>query len=222
VFRILAATVALTGLGLVATATGAAATSAPAAFASGAIGAAAPLSFDINGPWTDNGSAKPVITAAGDELVIDMSYAHRPTASGHVIDASSIFVTFPDAGPFIGIFLSPTAIRWSNGSVWQKVFTGPTVIDLNDNWTDGLTDQHISQVNGFFAINMSHTHRPNAVGFAVSPTRFQVSFPDDPNTPFATLQQGSDPMLDRITWSNGSHWRREEPPPGNPQCLLLC
>ena len=84
-------------------------------------------------------------------------------------------------------------IRWSNGSVWQKVYTGPTAIDLNDNWTDGLTVSNLP-LNGFFlAIDMSHTHRPNAVGFAVSPTRFQVSFPDDPNTTVRDAQAGQRP-----------------------------
>ena len=48
-----------------------------------------------------------------------------------------------------------------------------------------------------------------------------INFPDDRNTPFATVH--ADP--DFITWSNGSQWRRDPPPPGNPQCLqpgILC
>ena len=124
----------------------------PASHSSGAARPAALLPFDINGPWTDNGSAKPVITTAAGAVVIDMSYAHRPTASGSVLDASSILVNFPDAGPYIGTFVGPAVLRWSNGSIWQKVYTGPTAIDLNDNWTDGLTDQHVSDTNGFIKV----------------------------------------------------------------------
>jgi len=211
--------VGVTGLALVASVAGASAAAAAPAAPSGDAKAAA-LPFNINGPWTDNGSAKPNITAASNVLVIDMSYAHRPSATGAVIDASSILVTFPDAGTFIGTFAAPTVLRWSNGSVWQKVYTGPTVIDLNDNWTDGLTAHHISQVNGFITVNMSADRRPNATGFAVSPSRFLVHFPDDPDTVFATLQA---PGI--ITWSNGSQWRPIPPPPGNPDCLqarVLC
>jgi hypothetical protein len=188
--------------------------------------AAALLPFNIDGPWTDNGSAKPIISSAGGVVLIDMSYAHRPTASGSVLDASSILMTFPDAGPYIGTFLSPTVLRWSNGSIWQKVYTGPTVINVNDNWTDGLTDQQVSAVNGFIAVNMSATHRPNATGFMVGPGLFNVSFPDDRNTTFATIRAGLRPDLDRITWSNGSQWRREIAGQGPPGCLqpgtVLC
>jgi hypothetical protein len=226
--RLVAAAVMLSGLGLVTAAASPGAASPPAARPAAAAVAAAALPFGINGPWTDNGSAKPVITSAGDLLVIDMSYAHRPTASGHVIDASSIYVTFPDAGPYIGTFLGPTVLQWSNGSIWQKVYTAPTVIDLNDNWTNGPTDQHVTQVNGFVTVNMSQLHRPNGTGFFVNSSMFLVSFPDDPNTTYATIQAGpgSDASRDRITWSNGSYWVRLPLPPGNPVCLqqafLLC
>ena len=146
----------LAGGGLVAAATGANA----AAPAPGPTRTSAALAFDINGPWTDDGRSKPVIASAGNVVVIDMSFAHRPTATGAVIDASSIVVTFPDAGTYIGTFGGPTVLRWSNGSTWQKVFTGPTVIDLNDNWSG----QHISQVDGFVKITMSALHRPDATG----------------------------------------------------------
>jgi len=208
----------VTGVALVAPV--AATSAAAAAPARSGTAAGAALAFNVNGPWTDNGSAKPVITAVSNVLVIDMSYAHRPTATGTVIDASSILVTFPDTGAVIGTFVAPTVLQWSNGSVWQKVYTAPMVIDLNDNWTDGLSSHHITQVNGFITVNMSADHRPNATGFAVGPARFLVSFPDDRNTGSATLQ-----APDVITWSNGSQWRPVPPPPPNPQCLqarILC
>lgn len=216
----------LAGIGLVTAATSASAASPPASRSSGAPRTAALLPFDINGPWTDNGSAKPVITTAAGAIVIDMSYAHRPTASGSVLDASSILVTFPDAGPYIGTFVAPGLLRWSNGSLWQKVYAGPTVIDLNDNWTDGLTDQHVSQTNGFITVNMSAVHRPNGTGFLIGPDTFLIDFPDDRNTTFATFRAGFRPDLDSITWSNGSQWHREIDVVGNPGCLqpgiVLC
>jgi hypothetical protein len=209
----------LAGVGLVAATPSASAASPP-----GGTPVTAALAFDVNGHWTDNGTAKPVITSVGSAVVIDMSYAHRPSATGAVIDTRSILVTFPDAGTLIGTFGGPTVLQWSNGSIWQKVYTGPMVIDLNDNWTQGPTDQHISEVGGYIKIEMSALHRPNAPGFAVSPDFFMINFPDDRNTTFGTLVPGNP---DRITWSNGSQWWREPPPapPGNPECLrpgILC
>jgi hypothetical protein len=223
--RMLMIAAMLAAIGLVTTATGASAASPPASHSAGAPRTAALLPFDINGPWTDNGSAKPVISTAGGVVLIDMSYAHRPTASGSVLDASSILVTFPDAGPYIGTFVGPGVLRWSNGSVWQKVYAGPTVIDLNDNWTDGLTDQLVRQTNGFITVNMSAVHRPNGTGFLIGPSTFLIDFPDDHGTTFATFLAGSRRDLDSITWSNGSQWHREIVVVGNPGCLrpgILC
>ena len=68
----------LAGIGLVAAATSASAAPPPASHSSGAARPAVLLPFDINGPWTDNGSAKPVITTAAGAIVIDMSYATAP------------------------------------------------------------------------------------------------------------------------------------------------
>jgi hypothetical protein len=55
---------------------------------------------------------------------------------------------------------------------------------------------------------------------------FLVTFPDDPNTTFATLQAGFLPELDHIVWSNGSQWSRVPPVEGPPVCLqpgmVLC
>lgn len=132
--------------------------------------------------------------------MIDKCYAHRPNAVGTVIDTSSILVTFPDADTCIGTFLTPGYLRWSNGSVWQ-VYVGPTQIDLNATWSDGLRLQHISQVNGYLTVDMSQPHRPNAVGFAVNASTIRVSFPD------AAAYTGTLPTPDIIRWSNGSQWQ---------------
>ena len=207
--------VVLAGLGFALAGVGAA-SAAPSA-PSAAAKLAQALVFDVNGPWTDNGSAKPVFTVVNNTVVIDMSYAHRPNAVGTVIDTSSILVTFPDADTYIGTFLTPSYLRWSNGSVWQKVYTGPTQIDLNETWSDGLRLQHISQVNGFLTVDMSQSHRPNAVGFVVNASTIRVSFPDD------AAYTGTLLTPDIIRWSNGSQWQISvDQSPGNPDCLVLC
>jgi hypothetical protein len=190
-----------------------------AALPATAVKARSALQFDINGPWTDNGSAKPLITSVSSVLVIDMSYARRPNATGSVIDASSILVTFPDADTYIGTFVTPTLLRWSNGSTWRKVYHDPMLFVLQDDWTDGRTTHLIREGNGFITVGMSSVRRPDAPAFAVDPGTFVVSFPDDPNTTSATLHPALTPgAVDAITWSNGSQWRRAPAPPGNPGC----
>jgi hypothetical protein len=184
-----------------------------------AVKATSTLQFDINGPWTDNGSAKPLITSVSNVLVIDMSYARRPNATGSVIDASSILVTFPDADTYIGTFVAPTLLQWSNGSTWRKVYRDPMLFALQDDWTDGRTNHLIREANGFITVGMSSVRRPDAPAFAIDPGTFVVSFPDDPNTNSATLHPALTPeAVDVITWSNGSQWRRAPAPPGNPGC----
>jgi hypothetical protein len=185
-----------------------------------AVKATSALQFDVNGPWTDNGSAKPVITNVGNVLVIDMSYARRPNATGSVIDdVASILVTFPDDNTYIGTFVTPTLLRWSNGSTWRKVYTGGMLFVLEDDWTDGRTNHLVRHENGFITVGMASDHRHDAPAFAIDPGTFAVSFPDDPNTTSATLHPALTPdAADVITWSNGSQWSRAPAPPGNPGC----
>ena len=181
----LATAVVLSGAGLAATAIGASAQPTTASTPSAATVAAAPLLFDINGSWTDVGSAKPVITAANGFLIVDMSYAHRPTAT---------------AGTFTATLQAPNIIRWSNGSTWEKVFTGPTVVNLNgQHWTPGAAFSQ--QDNGFLTVDMSDSHRPTATGFVIDSSTISVTFPDA-GTFTATLQ-----APDTIRWSNGSTWQ---------------
>jgi hypothetical protein len=93
------------------------------------------LAFDVSGTWTDDGHARPVMTVAGSGVFVDMSFAHRPNATGSVLDATRILVTFPDDhNTYLGTFLSPTFLQWSNGSTWQKVYTGPQVFDVAGVW----------------------------------------------------------------------------------------
>src|SRR3982751_643742 len=72
--------------------------------------------FDLNGTYTDGGSARPVISNVNDILTVDMSSQHRPTATGVVITSDTILVTFPDDGTYAAKLQAPGTIRWSNGS----------------------------------------------------------------------------------------------------------
>lgn len=87
----------------------------------GAAAAATPLVFDVNGTFTDGGTARPVISDVNDILTVDMSSQHRPTASGVVITSDTILVTFPDDATYSAKLQAPDLIRWSNGSTWQKL-----------------------------------------------------------------------------------------------------
>lgn len=196
----LGAALVLTGASLVATATGASAQQTTPATLSAATAAAAPLLFDINGTWTDGGSAKPVITAANGFLIVDMSASHRPTATGLVINSSTISVTFPDAGTYTATLQAPNILRWSNGSAWEKVYTGPTLLNLNGTtWTPG--GAFTTQENGFLVVDMSDSGRPNATGFAIDSSTISVTFPDD------ATYTGKLQAPNIIRWSNGSAWQ---------------
>jgi len=167
--------------------------------ASAASAAAASTLLDLNGSWTDFGSARPVISETNGTIVVDMSSQNRPAASGFVVNPSTIFVSFPDNASFLGTLQSPNLLRWSNGSVWEKVFTGTLVVNLNGPFTDGASFIPVSTpVAGFIEISL--TGRPTAHGFAISATQIQVTFPDDA-TYSATLEAPG-----RIRWSNNSVW----------------
>ncbi|MFI6789714.1 PASTA domain-containing protein [Nonomuraea sp. NPDC050383] len=107
------------------------ATALTMAGAGAADAAATPLVFDLNGTFTDGGSARPVISDVNDILTVDMSSQHRPTATGVVINSDTILVTFPDDAAYTAKLQAPNTIRWSNGSTWQKlnVVRVPNVLD---------------------------------------------------------------------------------------------
>jgi fibronectin-binding autotransporter adhesin len=76
--------------------------------------------FDLAGRYLPTPS--PVISVNGTAITVDMSALGRPTATGTVLDASTIRVTFPDTGTLTGQLLpDPDRIMWSNNSVWTKV-----------------------------------------------------------------------------------------------------
>jgi hypothetical protein len=185
----LAMIVSLVGLGLVAVVSGA-----------GTASAAPPLVFNVNGSWTDNGSAQPSIIQSGSSVVVNMSYAHRPTAFGNVVDATTIVVRFPDAGTITGTLQGTGTIRWNNGSSWQKVFSGALVHDVNGTWTDGVSTQNMSNIGGYIRV-VFQNGRPTAVGFARDATTIQVTFPDN-----ATYLATVDPS-GYLFWSNRTVWQ---------------
>jgi hypothetical protein len=79
--------------------------------------------FDLNGTWTDGPGRGPgpVISVLHQSISVNMSAFGRPTASGHVIDAHHITVTFPDDRTYTGVLLTPGTILWSNDSTWTKL-----------------------------------------------------------------------------------------------------
>jgi hypothetical protein len=75
--------------------------------------------FDLNGRWLPDPG--PVISVDGKAITVDMSRFGRPTATGVVVDATTIRVTFPDGGTFTGqLQPDPDRIIWSNNTVWTR------------------------------------------------------------------------------------------------------
>jgi len=128
----LSAAMLLAGAGMLAAVTPASAQSATTP-AHAAIAATTPTLFDLNGTYTDGGSARPVISDPNDILTVDMSSQHRPTASGVVISSDTIVVTFPDDATYGAKLVAPGTIRWSNGATWRKLTfaTVPDVVGLS-------------------------------------------------------------------------------------------
>ena len=112
--------VLLAAVGLLTTVTPARAQPAPAA-GPRATAQLTPTVFDLNGTYTDGGSARPVISNVNDILTIDMSSQHRPAASGIVLSSDTILSTFPDDATYGAKLVAPGTIMWSNGSAWQKL-----------------------------------------------------------------------------------------------------
>jgi hypothetical protein len=113
------AVVALIGAGVLAVA--APASAQPAQRSVRWAMAATTTPFDLNGIYTDLGSSRLRISDVNDILTIDMSSQHRPNATGVVVNSDTILVTFPDDATYPAKLVSPGTIRWSNGSVWQKL-----------------------------------------------------------------------------------------------------
>jgi hypothetical protein len=76
---------------------------------------------DLEGTWAYAGVPGPRISESFASLTVDMSAYHRPTASGSVLDASTISVTFPDDATYTATLRPPGTLVWSNGSTWTRI-----------------------------------------------------------------------------------------------------
>jgi len=116
--------------------------------------AAVTTAFDLNGTYTDGGSARPVIKNVNDILTVDMSSQHRPTATGVVVNIDTILVTFPADATYGAKLLASGTIAWSNGSTWRKLalVSVPPVVGLDS--TTAIATLHTS---GFV---VTQTHPP--------------------------------------------------------------
>ena len=162
----------------------------------------------IGGTWTEFGIERPAITVVDDTVLIDMSFARRPHATGTVLDATRILVTFPDAGTFLGVLRTPTFLSWSNGTSWQKVFTDPQIFDLAGSWVDRSNRPvaTIGQSHGCFSLELGAPGL-HGVAFATSAATIRATFPGD------VRRLGTLEAPHRIDWSDGTGWRRTSPVP---------
>lgn len=179
-------------------------------------GATSALPFDAGGAWTDIGVSRHVVSVVGTSVFVDMSHARRPNATGTVLDASRIVVTFPDENTYLGTFVTPTSLHWSGGEVWQKVFTGPQIFDLEGVWAVDPGNQpagNIGMYSGIFQLDLPG-RGPHGAADATGATTIRATFPGDITVP-GTLRA---PNL--IDWSSGTRWRSIFAlpiPPGTPQ-----
>lgn len=161
---------------------------------------ATPL-FNINGQWTDFGRTKPNISERNGMIAVDMPPTERPGASGFVIDSSTIFVTFPDAGSFTGRLQAPDLIKWSNSGTWEKVFTGTMAMNLNRIFSDDRGRFWAVSVSFDGLIEITTPGRPTAHGSTIGRTKIEVTFPDDAN--FVGTLNAVGGIID---WSNSTQW----------------
>ena len=81
--------------------------------------------LNFAGTWQYEGVPGPVITQSGSSLSVNMSSYSRPTATGRITASSIANVRFPDDITDIGTLVSPSCIKWGNGTTWTKGATPP-------------------------------------------------------------------------------------------------
>src|SRR5262249_40498586 len=100
---------------------------------------------------------------------------------------------------------SPTGCG-SNSSYFttETISTAPLIhmiIDLNGQWSDGGAARPVISVkNNSISIDMSASHRPNALGSLIDSSHISVNFPGDKSYTGAIQQPNT------IKWSNNSVW----------------
>lgn len=158
--------------------------------------------IDLNGTWASGGIPGPHISVNGAAISIDMSAYGRPKASGTILDASDITVTFPDDNTYTGKLQPPATIQWSNNSAWTKVAVSTsTLVDLNGQWASGgVLGPQISVDGKKISVDMSFYNRPAASGSILDFADITVTFPDDKS------YTGKLQLPGTIAWSNDSTW----------------
>lgn len=91
--------------------------------------------FGVDGLWTGNGTEEHVVTAVNDTIFVDVRRPRRPDATGTVPDASRTLVSVPDDDTYLGTFVTPTFIRWSNGSASPSPRTSAAGRATASTWT---------------------------------------------------------------------------------------
>lgn len=77
----------------------------------------------VQGIWSAGDSKTIRIMVLDDNyLNVSMSAYRRPKAHGSILNASTITVTFPDDQTYTGTLQPPDKIRWSNGTVWRRMY----------------------------------------------------------------------------------------------------
>ena len=79
-----------------------------------------PTIIDLNGRWSDGSNRSVLISEGSHDIKIDMSDFDRPTATGTIVNGSTIKVKFPDDHTFTGQLQAPGTIIWSNGTRWTR------------------------------------------------------------------------------------------------------
>jgi hypothetical protein len=77
----------------------------------------------FTGTWRYEGNIGPKISQVGDQLRVNMSHYGRPMAQGTITTITSpsvASVVFPDDATHIATLVSPSCIKWSNGTIWTK------------------------------------------------------------------------------------------------------
>jgi hypothetical protein len=75
------------------------------------------------GSWFFEGKRGPTISkasASDNRLKINMSKYNRPTAYGDIISPSQATFEFTDDATHTAILVSPSCMKWSNGTTWTK------------------------------------------------------------------------------------------------------
>jgi hypothetical protein len=72
------------------------------------------------GSWVYEGKRIGIGASGRNMMGINMSQFGRPPASGYKTSASQAVFQFPDDATHTATLVSPTCIKWSNGTIWER------------------------------------------------------------------------------------------------------